>query len=185
VFANSTAPDKSHLLKGSGRSIVGFHLRDALDLISKRHPQLIVQFGGHAMAAGCSIEEDQLTLFESAFEEVAIELLSPEDLTQVVLVDGPLGSANCQLDIAQKIKSTVWGQGFLAPIFVDEFEVLEQRIVGEQHLSLKLKLGQTLVDGIWFGRTERLNARSTLAYKLELDAWRGTERVKLFIHSLA
>jgi len=185
VFANTTAKDKSHLLKGSGRSIAGFHLRDALDLMSKRYPDLIVQFGGHAMAAGCSIEEDQLALFESAFEETAIELLSTEDLTQVVLVDGPLGQAHCHVDTAKRIKSTVWGQGFLAPLFVDEFEVLEQRVLGEQHLSLKLKLGQLLVDGIWFGRNERLSAKSTLAYKLEVDTWRGAEKLKLFIHCLA
>jgi len=185
VFANSSAEDKSHLLKGSGRSIAGFHLRDALDLISKRYPELIVQFGGHAMAAGCSIDEDQLSLFEVAFQEVAVELLSPEDLTQVVLVDGPLGQENCQIEIAKKIKSTVWGQGFLAPIFVDEFDIVEQRIVGEQHLALKLKLGQLMIDGIWFGHQETLNSRCTLAYKLEIDSWRGVEKLKLFIQSLA
>jgi len=185
VFANSSAEDKSHLLKGSGRSIAGFHLRDALDLISKRYPELIVQFGGHAMAAGCSIEEDQLSLFEVAFQEVAVELLSPEDLTQVVLVDGPLGQENCQIEIAKKIKSTVWGQGFLAPIFVDEFDIVEQRIVGEQHLALKLKLGQLMIDGIWFGHQEPLSSKCTLAYKLEIDSWRGVEKLKLIIQSLA
>lgn len=184
VFANSTAPGKDHLLKGSGRSIAGFHLRDALDLISKRHPQLIVQFGGHAMAAGCTIEEEQLYLFESAFEEIALELLSPEDLTQVVLTDGPLGAQHCQIETAKMIKSAVWGQGFSAPIFVDAFEVLEQRILGEQHLALKLQLGSVLVEAIWFGQSERIPAQSTLAYKMEIDSFRGIEKVKLFIQSL-
>ncbi len=183
VFANSTAKGKEHLLKGSGRSISGFHLRDALDVMSKRYPALIAQFGGHAMAAGCSIEEDQLPLFEMAFQEVALELLNPADLSQEMLVDGPLGEGNCDLNTAKKIKSTVWGQGFLAPIFTDELQVLEQRIVGEQHLSLKLKLGARPIDGIWFGRTERLGPVAQLAYKLDIDTWRGVEKLKLFIQS--
>ncbi len=183
VFANSSAKGKEHLLKGSGRSIPGFHLRDALDLMSKRYPTLIAQFGGHAMAAGCSIEEDQLALFEVAFQEVASALLDPTDLSQEMLVDGSLGEANCDLNIAKKIKSTVWGQGFLAPIFIDELQVLEQRIVGEHHLSLKLQLGTRAIDGIWFGRTERLGAVARLAYKLDIDTWRGAEKLKLFIQS--
>jgi len=183
VFANSSAPGKAHLLKGSGRSITGFHLRDALDLMSKRYPDLIVQFGGHAMAAGCSIEEDQLALFEMAFQETALELLSPQDLSQDMLIDGSLGEGNCQLEVAKKIKSTVWGQGFLAPVFMDDMQVLEQRIVGEQHLSLKLKLGELSIDGIWFGRREPLEQRACLAYKLEIDTWRGMEKLKLFIQS--
>ena len=100
-----------------------------------------------------------------------------------MLVDGPLGEANCDLNIAKKIKSTVWGQGFLAPIFIDELQVLEQRIVGEHHLSLKLQLGTRAIDGIWFGRTERLGAVARLAYKLDIDTWRGAEKLKLFIQS--
>jgi single-stranded-DNA-specific exonuclease len=183
VFANSTAKGKEHMLKGSGRSIAGFHLRDALDLMSKRYPSLIAQFGGHAMAAGCSIEEDQLALFEVAFQELAFSLLDPADLNQEMLVDGSLGEENCDLNIAKKIKSTVWGQGFSAPIFTDELQVVEQRIVGEQHLSLKLKLGTRAVDGIWFGRTERLGPVARLAYKLDIDKWRGAEKLKLFIQS--
>ena len=183
VFSNSTASDKTHLLKGSGRSIPGFHLRDALDLMSKRYPDLIAQFGGHAMAAGCSIEEDQLALFEAAFQEVALERLSPQDLTQELLIDGPLGDINCQLNVAKMLKSTVWGQGFLAPIFMDDMQVLDQRIVGEQHLSLKLKMGELLVDGIWFGRRETLGQQVCLVYKLEIDTWRGIEKLKLFIQS--
>ncbi len=181
VFAMSQAPGKEHLLKGSGRSISGFHLRDALDVMSKRYPQLITQFGGHAMAAGCTIEEDHLPLFEDAFQEVALSLLSSEMLTQELLTDGPLHAHELSLDVAHELKSHVWGQGFAHPLFVNEFEVLEQRVVGEKHLSVKLKFHQTEVAGIWFGNTEPLPSRTQLAYRLECDEWRGVEKIKLFI----
>lgn len=181
VFATSQAPGKEHLLKGSGRSIAGFHLRDALDAMSKRHPQLIAQFGGHAMAAGCTIEEDHLPLFEQVFEEQAQSMLSSELLTQELLSDGPLEELELSLSIAHELKSQVWGQGFAQPLFVNEFEVLEQRVVGEKHLGLKLKFHQTMVDAIWFGQTQALAQKATLAYRLECEEWRGVEKIKLFI----
>ncbi len=181
VFAMSQAPGKEHLLKGSGRSIAGFHLRDALDVMSKRFPQLIAQFGGHAMAAGCTIEEDNLPLFEQAFQEVALSLISVEMLTQELLTDGPLHASEMSLEVAHELKSQVWGQGFAQPLFVNEFEVLEQRVVGEKHLSVKLKFHQTEVSAIWFGQTEPLSSKARLAYRLECEEWRGVEKIKLFI----
>jgi single-stranded-DNA-specific exonuclease len=181
VFAMSQAPGKEHLLKGSGRSIAGFHLRDALDIMSKRYPQLLSQFGGHAMAAGCTIEEDHLPLFEEAFQEVAYSLVSSEMLTQELFTDGPLSVDELSLKVAHDLRSQVWGQGFAQPLFVNEFEVLEQRVVGEKHLSVKLKFQHNELAGIWFGRTEPLPPKAHLAYRLECDEWRGVEKVKLFI----
>ena len=185
VFAQSQSPGKEHLLKGSGRSIPGFHLRDALDLMSKKHPELILQFGGHAMAAGCTIEEDQLALFEAAFQHVAHAQLDEQALQMVLLSDGSLGAEHCNWSVAELIKSVVWGQGFLTPVFVDDFWVLSQKIVGQKHLSMKLKLAAVELSGIWFGRTEPLGARARLAYRLECDEWRGQKKLQLMVQGEA
>jgi len=181
VFAQSQSQGKEHLLKGSGRSIPGFHLRDALDLMSKRHPDLILQFGGHAMAAGCTIEEDRLALFEVAFQEVAHERLDEQALQMVLLTDGSLSAEHCNWSVAELLKVSVWGQGFLPPVFVDDFTVLAQKIVGMKHLSLSLNVAGLEVSGIWFGRTEPLGGHARLAYRLECDEWRGQKKLKLMI----
>ena len=181
VFAQSQSQGKEHLLKGSGRSIPGFHLRDALDLMSKRHPDLILQFGGHAMAAGCTIEEDRLALFEVAFQEVAHERLDEQALQMVLLTDGSLGAEHCNWSVAELLKVSVWGQGFLPPVFVDDFTVLAQKIVGMKHLSLSLNVAGLEVSGIWFGRTEPLGGHARLAYRLECDEWKGQKKLKLMI----
>jgi len=183
VFAQSQSAGKEHLLKGSGRSIPGFHLRDALDLMSKKYPDLIVQFGGHAMAAGCTIEEDQLATFEIAFQNIAEKLLDSQSLQMELLCDGSLGAEHCTPTVAELIKSTVWGQGFTPPVFIDDFTVLSQKIVGQKHLSLSLKLGQQEVSGIWFGRTEALARQARLAYRLEIDEWRGQKKLKIMVQA--
>ena len=135
AFARSQAGE----LKGSGRSIPGLHLRDALDLLSKRHPHLLQKFGGHAMAAGVSIREEHFTEFQSAFEAVAQSLLSPADLTRTIETDGTLDVADFSLDIARTLEQQVWGQGFPQPLFEGEFVVQSQRVVGEKHLKLQLR----------------------------------------------
>ena len=181
VFAASAAPGKEHELKGSGRSIPGFHLRDALDLVAKRHPGVLLRFGGHAMAAGCTVHEDGLDTFELGLIQVAQEWLDAATLTRRMETDGPLAPEYRRVDLVDTLHKEVWGQGFAAPTFSEEVEVLSQRLVGEKHMSLKLKHQGQPVDGIWFGRTEPLPAKVTLAFRLDADEWKGVRRVRFLI----
>jgi single-stranded-DNA-specific exonuclease len=126
-------------LKGSGRSIAGLHLRDALDLVSKRNPALIKKFGGHAAAAGLSIAEADFDNFVAAFEQVCSELLSEKDLAQRIETDGALDKVEMNLEVARSLDEQVWGQGFPVPQFNDDFVVQNQRVVGEKHLKLQLR----------------------------------------------
>ena len=183
VFAASNAPGKEHELKGSGRSIPGFHLRDALDLMAKKHPHVLLRFGGHAMAAGCTIEEENLELFEACFMQVAAELLSPATLQRKLETDGPLQAQYRRVEFIDVMHKEVWGQGFAAPVFSDEVEVVSQKLVGEKHLALKLKHQGQAVDGIWFGRIEPLPARVKLAYRLDVDEWQGQKRVRFMVEA--
>jgi single-stranded-DNA-specific exonuclease len=181
VFAASQAPGKEHELKGSGRSIPGFHLRDALDLVAKRHPGVLLRFGGHAMAAGCTIDEENFDTFEQALQEVAHEWLDAGTLTRRLDTDGPLPPEYRHTDVVDTLHTAVWGQGFAAPTFSEELEVVSQRLVGEKHLALKLKHQGQPVDGIWFGHTESLPAKVTLAFRLDADEWQGVRRVRFLI----
>ncbi|MFZ3140087.1 single-stranded-DNA-specific exonuclease RecJ [Polaromonas sp.] len=184
VFAASQAPGKEHELKGSGRSIPGFHLRDALDLVAKRHPGVLLRFGGHAMAAGCTVAEENFELFESGLQQVAREWLDAATLTQRIETDGPLASEYRRADLVDTLHKEVWGQGFAAPTFSEEVEVVSQRLVGDdKHLSLKLKHQGEPVDGIWFGHTEALPARVTLAFRLDTNEWKGIRRVQFLIEA--
>jgi single-stranded-DNA-specific exonuclease len=181
VFAASQAPGKEHELKGSGRSIPGFHLRDALDLVAKRYPGVLLRFGGHAMAAGCTIHEDGLDAFEQGFTEVAQEWLDAATLTRRLETDGALDPQYLRVDLVDMLHKEVWGQGFAPPTFSEEVEVVSQRLVGEKHLQLKLKHQGQPVDGIWFGHTEQLPARVKLAFRLDADEWNGVRRVKFLV----
>ena len=184
VFAASQAPGKEHELKGSGRSIPGFHLRDALDLVAKRYPGALLRFGGHAMAAGCTIAEEHLDTFEQALSEVAHEWLDAATLQRRLATDGPLAPAYRRVDLVDTLHEAVWGQGFAAPTFSEEVEVISQRLVGEKHLSLKLKHQGEPVDAIWFGHTEPLPAKVTMAFRLDADEWNGVRRVKFFVEGV-
>jgi len=181
VFAASGAPGKEHELKGSGRSIPGFHLRDALDLVAKRHPGVLLRFGGHAMAAGCTVAEDRLDVFEQALIEVAQEWLDASTLLRRLDTDGPLAPEYRRPDLVDTLHHEVWGQGFAPPVFSEEVEVISQRLVGEKHLQLKLKHQGQPVDGIWFGHTEPLPARVKLAFRLDADEWQGVRRVRFLV----
>jgi single-stranded-DNA-specific exonuclease len=185
VFAPSQAAGKGHELKGSGRSIPGFHLRDALDLVAKRHPGLLLRFGGHAMAAGCTLEEDNLATFEEALQAVAQEWLDEATLQRRLDTDGPLLPEYRRHELADTLASEVWGQGFAPPTFSEEIEVLGQRLVGEKHLALKLRHHGQPVDGIWFGRVDPLPAKAHLAFRLEADEWQGNKRVRFVIEGMA
>ena len=181
VFAASQAPGKEHELKGSGRSIPGFHLRDALDLVAKRCPGVLLRFGGHAMAAGCTIAEENFEAFEHALQQVAHEWLDSATLTRRLETDGPLAPEYRRADLVDTLHKEVWGQGFAAPTFSEEVEVVSQRLVGEKHLALKLKHQGQPVDGIWFGHTEALPARVLLAFRLDADEWQGVKRVRFLV----
>jgi single-stranded-DNA-specific exonuclease len=185
VFAPSQAAGKGHELKGSGRSIPGFHLRDALDLVAKRHPGVLMRFGGHAMAAGCTLDEEHLGTFEGALQQVAHEWLDAATLQRRLETDGPLLPEYRRPELADTLAREVWGQGFAPPTFSEEVEVLGQRLVGEKHLALKLRHHGQPVDGIWFGRVDPLPPLAHLAFRLEVDEWQGNKRVRFVIEGMA
>ena len=170
-------------LKGSGRSIPGFHLRDALDLVAKRHAGLLLRFGGHAMAAGCTLGEGGVEVFDAALRQVAEEWLDAATLTRTLRTDGPLALEWFNPQTAAVLDAQVWGQGFEAPLFCDQVQVLQQRLVGEKHLKLKLRHQGTERDAIWFGRSEPLPASARLAYRLSLDEWNGRQRVQMVVEA--
>jgi single-stranded-DNA-specific exonuclease len=184
VFARSGAVGKEAELKGSGRSIAGFHLRDALDLVAKRHPGVLLRFGGHAMAAGCTIFEERLAEFEAALSDVAAEWLDDESLTRSIATDGPVDRNYLRVDLIDMLDREVWGQGFAAPTFSEEVEVLSQRIVGQNHLSLKLKHQGQPIDAMWFGHTEQLPTRVKLAFRLDAAEWNGRRTIKFLVEGV-
>ncbi|MGZ5216967.1 MAG: single-stranded-DNA-specific exonuclease RecJ [Caldimonas sp.] len=167
-------------LKGSGRSVEGLHLRDALDLVSKRHPSLLRRFGGHAMAAGCTIASDSLELFRSAFQAAAAALTTAPPAHRVAS-DGPLAAEHWNVATARLIDAQVWGASFEAPVFCDTVEIVSQRLVGEKHLKLAVRMAGGVRDAIWFGRVEPVGERVRLAYRLGLDSYNGIERVQMIV----
>lgn len=177
------------LLKGSGRSISGLHLRDALDLLSKHQPDLIVKFGGHAMAAGLSIKQVDFERFQQSFEVVVQSLITEADLESVLEVDGGLSNADMTFQTAQALENQVWGQGFPPPLFYDEFEVLSQRVLAEKHLKLTLKpLSQNAnvtVDAIYFNHADLLSENVQLAYQLQTNSYNGAQKVQLNVRYVA
>lgn len=177
AFATGAAGE----LKGSGRSIPGLHLRDALDLISKRQPQLILRFGGHAAAAGLTIAESAFATFQHAFESVAQELLSAADLTRQWVTDGPLAVTEATLAQADIIATHVWGQGFPEPRFFDQFKVIHQRIVGTRHLKLRLAREAVLFEAILFGQAEFLPEQIEASYRLSTNHYKGASTLQLII----
>jgi len=181
VFAASAAPGKENELKGSGRSIPGFHLRDALDLVAKRHPGVLLRFGGHAMAAGCTVAREHIATFEQALAQVAAEWLDAATLTRRLDTDGPLAPEYLRIDLVDTLHHEVWGQGFAPPTFSEEVEVVSQRLVGEKHLALKLRHRGKPVDGMWFGHNEPLPAKVLLAFRLDADEWQGVRRLRFLI----
>jgi single-stranded-DNA-specific exonuclease len=169
------------LLKGSGRSIPGFHLRDALDLVSKRHPGVLKKFGGHAMAAGCTLALADLPTFDAAFQQVAAEWLDAAALTRQLATDGPLDLQFFNAQTVQQLDAVVWGQGFPAPVFCDVVDVVQQRLVGEKHLKLRVRHQGQLRDAIWFGHSEPVAERVKLAYRLTLDEFQGQQRLQMVV----
>ena len=168
-------------LKGSGRSIAALHLRDALDLVAKREPDLIARFGGHAAAAGLTLAENAFARFRDAFEAVAQSLLAPADLERVIETDGALAPEHCTLDAARALDAAVWGHGFAAPTFDGEFAVREQRVVGERHLKLRVESGGGAHEAMLFSHAEPLPARIHAVYRIGVNEWNGTQTLQLTI----
>ncbi len=173
------APAGDGTIKGSGRSIPGLHLRDALDIVSKRQPGLILKFGGHAMAAGLSLNEAAFPQFVEHFEQVASELLTPSDLEQIVETDGPLAAAEHTLQTAGAMDNGIWGQGFAAPVFEGQFSVAGQRIVGERHLKLKLEKEGQQFDAMLFFQADPLPPAIHAVYQIGINEFRGAQTVQL------
>lgn len=180
-------------IKGSGRSINGFHLRDALDLVSKRHPDLILKFGGHAAAAGLTIHADAYPQFCIAFEQAAQSLLTPADLTRIIETDGDLPPSEINLELAHVIDKQVWGQGFPQPTFNARFFVENQRIVGEKHLKLKLRKldanhldpairkSMDVYDAILFFHSDPLPDVINAIYRLQINEYNGKTSLQFLL----
>ena len=186
VFAPADGAD-SNELRGSGRSITGFHLRDALDLVSKREPGLILKFGGHAMAAGLSIHKSDFAKFDATFQKVTDELLTDDLLERTHTHDGNLEAAEFTPELGDLLAEEIWGQGFPQPVFYGEFEISEQSLMKDKHLRLKLRpVGNSSskgLTGVWFNRTQTLPERAKLAYRLVTDRYQGQARVQLMIEA--
>ncbi|WP_341645169.1 single-stranded-DNA-specific exonuclease RecJ [Thauera sp. SDU_THAU2] len=168
-------------LKGSGRSIPGLHLRDALDLVTKRHPDLIARFGGHAMAAGLTIREADLRRFDEAFEEVVGELLDPAQLEHRIDTDGSLEPGYFALDAVRMLENEIWGQGFPPPLFDDVFRVERQRVLKDKHLKLELSRGSTRFEAIRFNHADGAAGQIHAAYRLGINEYNGVSSVQLML----
>src|SRR5258708_4633455 len=183
VFAFAAESDGR--LKGSGRSIAGLHLRDALDLIDKRAPGLVERFGGHAAAAGLRRREGGLEEFRAAFEAVGRASLGPTDLARRIETDGELAAADITVDFAQVLREQVWGQGFPEPRYLGRFSVESQRVVGEKHMKLTLGLGSRRYGAIRFGSAAPVPASIDAVYRLDVNEFQGTRSLQLVVDHLA
>ena len=173
------------LLRGSGRSIPGVHLRDVLDLVDKRAPGLLLRFGGHAMAAGLTLRATRLDEFAALLERVVDEFADPACFTSSLITDGALAPGEIDLPLVDAIEREVWGQGFAPPLFCDEFVVARQSIVAGRHLKTQLgAAGGQRFDAIAFGRTETLPSPARIAYRLMRDEYRGLANVRLVIEAV-
>ena len=168
-------------LKGSGRSIPGLHLRDALDLVAKRAPGLILRFGGHAAAAGLTIRSEGLAQFGELFESAVRGLVAGSDLARSIETDGPLESAYMNLDTIRMLEREVWGQGFPQPLFCDRFAVASQRVVGDKHLKLRLQKDGKLYEAIRFNSLAPAGAVIRAAYRLAVNEYNGVQSVQLIV----
>ncbi|TAM84919.1 MAG: single-stranded-DNA-specific exonuclease RecJ [Candidimonas sp.] len=168
-------------LRGSGRSIPDIHLRDALDLVSKRLPGAILKFGGHAMAAGLTLKESAYHDFVSSFDSAVRELSGRASFDPVIETDGSLESGYANAEVAGLLLRQVWGSGFPAPVFHDTFRVSRQRLLKDKHLKLTLERDRQQFDAIWFGRAELLPDTVDAAYRLDRNDWNGIVNAQLVI----
>ena len=167
------------VLRGSGRSIPGLHLRDALDVVSKRAPGLIRRFGGHAQAAGLSIAAGDYERFAAEFERAVDERLPAEARLRVVETDGALDAMHFSLEVARLLDAGIWGQGFPQPVFCDTFTVENQRVVGERHLKLWLVKGGRRIEAMRYGALDQLPPQVRAAYRLSVNEFNGLKNIQL------
>lgn len=172
-------------LRGSGRSIDGVHLRDTLDLVTKHAPALVRRFGGHAMAAGLTMPAASYEGFVSAFEEATRASCERSLFERTIATDGPLTASELALSLIEAIDAHVWGQGFPAPLFENEFVIIEQRLVKDRHLKLALDLDGRRFDAIWFQHTEQVPSTVRLAYRPATEDYMGLRRLQLVIEHAA
>ena len=170
-------------LRGSGRSIEGVHLRDTLDLVTKAAPQLVEKFGGHAMAAGLTLRSDHFDAFTQAFEAATRASADSQLFARSLATDGPLAPKDITFGLVEAIERNIWGQGFPSPVFDNEFTVLDQRLINDQHLRLVLDLAGKRFDAIWFRRTATVPTRLRLAYRPSVDEYQGLRRISLLIEA--
>jgi single-stranded-DNA-specific exonuclease len=184
------APSSGTQIKGSARSVPGLHIRDALDAVATRYPSLLNKFGGHAMAAGLTLERDAFADFSKAFDEEVGRWLSEDDLCGTIHSDGELAGTDLTLDLAEALRDGgPWGSGFPEPVFDGVFDVLDRRIVGEKHLKLSLRPsgGGRVVQAIAFGAGATIlpaNARVRAAYRLDVNEYQGSRSVQLVVEHL-
>ncbi|NYT66078.1 single-stranded-DNA-specific exonuclease RecJ [Alcaligenaceae bacterium] len=175
------APADPGELRGSGRSIPDVHLRDVLDLISKRYPGIILKFGGHAMAAGLTLREDAYDVFVQSFEEAVQELSGQASFEPIIETDGSLETGYANADVAGLLQQQVWGAGFPAPIFRDRFHVMQQRLLKGKHLKLNVQRDHQRFDAIWFNHADLLPEFVDMAYRLDQNIWNGTVSAQLIV----
>jgi single-stranded-DNA-specific exonuclease len=168
-------------LRGSGRSIPDVHLRDVLDLVSKRHPGIILKFGGHAMAAGLTLQEQAYPDFPEYFDQAVKELSGRDSFEPVIETDGSLETGYANVDVAGLLHQHVWGAGFPAPVFRDTFQVQQQRLLKGKHLKLTVQRGTQRFDAIWFNRADVVSDTIEAAYRLDQNSWNGQVTVQLVI----
>lgn len=168
-------------LRGSGRSIPDVHLRDVLDLVSKRHPGIILKFGGHAMAAGLTLREDAYERFIAGFDSAVMELSGRSSFEPVIETDGSLETGYANADVAGLLQQQVWGAGFPAPVFRDMFYVRQQRLLKGKHLKLSLERGHQRFDAIWFNHANMLPEYVDVAYRLDQNIWNGVVSAQLIV----
>jgi single-stranded-DNA-specific exonuclease len=184
VFARNSEAGREDEIRGSGRSIEGFHLRDALDLVSKREPGLLGRFGGHAMAAGLTLREADLPRFSRAIEAVAREGLDEARLLRIVETDGALGNEPVTLALAEALRAGVWGQGFPAPSFDEQFAVAGQRWFGGKHLRLRIVREadpRASFEAVAFNQDAELPERIHAVYRVDVSEYQGLRTLQLVI----
>lgn len=177
AFARSDSGE----LRGSGRSIPDVHLRDVLDLVSKRYPGIILKFGGHAMAAGLTLREDAYAQFIEGFDAAVIELSGKASFDPIIETDGSLETGYANAEVAGLLMQQVWGAGFPAPVFRDTFHVRQQRLLKDKHLKLNLTRGNQRFDAIWFNHADMLPEYADVAYRLDQNVWNGVVSAQLII----
>ncbi|MDR0933862.1 MAG: single-stranded-DNA-specific exonuclease RecJ, partial [Burkholderiaceae bacterium] len=175
------APDKDGAIRGSGRSIPGFHLRDAIDLVAKRHPDIISRFGGHAMAAGLTLRGDAYDTFCEAFEDVAKAQLGQAQLERVIETDGTPDDSCYTLDFVHLLQNRIWGHGFESPLFSDRFRIVNQRVLKERHLSLQREKNGMPLSASWFNHSALLPAEVQLAFRIAGNEYNGITSMQLIV----